>query len=728
MITLVSNHAVNHCTYLGVITQGTTACAKRGSARVGPEISLTMDRLTNLYKPLLGSEVPPYEFKVFSKGDMNYVVFVSLNQPKRTFSSRGLQGEGPKVSYRRMALEFGIPRELLERRTLHYTRTKGVRRFHITSFISGKETSLDAGWNSKLSGFEGISELNQLLEDIKNKSRITYLSSIMANPEFLIGCWAKIKSNKGSLTPALTKETLDGIDRKWFEKSSNQMINGKFAFNLSRRTYIPKPGKRKMRPLTIPDPRDKVIQEAMRFLLELIFEPSFRDSSHGFRPKRGCSTALNQIRMKFGSVHWFIEGDIDQQFPSIDHSILVGLIEQKVKDQAFIDLLYKYLRVGYGEENGIITPMRNGLVQGGVLSPLLSNIYMSPFDEWMEDTVVPEFNEGTRRKANPEYSKIIRSGSGALARKKYIRSTLGNDPNFKRIKYVRYADDFIIGISGSRADCTEIRTKIRDFLKENLKLNLNLDKTKITHASYESALFLGYRVHITKVFKMPVRKNAKGTVTRLTPRPVLDAPIAERVKQLCETGFARRGGVPTRNGKFINLSLPDLINHFRAIERGVLNYYAIANNFGRMAARIHYILKYSCALTIASKMKLHTLKKVFSKYGKDLTIIDGKGEVLASYPTASYRRKRGGNPTTNIQAEKLILELSNRVGRGRKDIKGPCSRCGSKEFIEIHHVKSLSKRKLKRKPDWLLDLMIRMNRKQIPLCRTCHIMYHRGEG
>jgi group II intron reverse transcriptase/maturase len=551
----------------------------------------------------------------------------------------------------------------------------------------------------------------------------------MSDPNFLVGCWNNIKSKKGSVTPALDEETLDGIDSKWFEEVASSYSNGKFVFSLSRRICIPKPGTKKERPLTIPHPRDKVTQEAMRFLLELIFEPDFRESSHGFRPKRGCLTALNQIRMTFGSSAWFIEGDIEQMYPSVDHSILVNFIRKRVEDQAFIDLLYKYLRTGFKDDKGRYEPMKIGLSQGGVLSPLLSNIYMHSFDVWMEDTLLLKFNKGKRRKANPVYTKMIRSGSAAEAIRKGVRTKAGNDPSFRRMRYVRYADDFLIGIIGSREDCVHLRAEIKEFLAKELNLSLNLDKTKITHAVKNSALFLGYKVHMSDVKRFIIKKDDEGKTRRRVPRPILDAPIARVVERLVTAKFARKGdkGVPTRNGRFIHLSLADLVNHFLSIERGIVNYYSMANNYGRLAARVNYILKYSCALTIASKMRLRTMRKVFSKYGPNLTIKDEKGEVIASYPARKYVRPKRFNIPESLVKKDIVKTLSERIGRGRKDLKGPCTVCGSDKNIEMHHVRKLSKRKRTRTRDWLLDIMIRMNRKQVPLCKSCHVGYHRGK-
>lgn len=292
--------------------------------------------------------------------------------------------------------------------------------------------------------------------------------------------------------------------------------------------------------------------------------------------------------------------------------------------------------------------------------------------------------------------------------------------------YFRYADDFIIGVNGSKNDCVELKNKVNEFLGTNLNMVLNLDKTKITNAQKDSARFLGYRIHKTKMSKMPIKVDKRGRLCRVVPRPILDADIQEVVKRLIERKYAnkKKAGNPTRNGRYINHQLADIINHYRSVERGILNYYSLANNYGRLASRVHYILFYSCVLTIAAKKKLKTKRKVFKKYGRDLKIKDEKGKTITCYPTPSYKRPRKFPNHIKRYEEELIIKLDSRLNRGRKDLKGPCIVCGCSENIEVHHVRSLRKRP--RKGNFLEDMMSKMNRKQVPLCRNCHVQVHSG--
>nr|YP_009495510.1 reverse transcriptase [Psammoneis japonica]AWQ64240.1 reverse transcriptase [Psammoneis japonica] len=699
-------YVINYCTYpIGIQTElGKTACTKRLIERMFAEIQLTMVRLTNL-NFMSGSQVPRLVWS-----DFNYVVLESPKRLKQTATRSRLLKERPKVSVRRGLLEFGILQHLEE---------CGERRNRSTTMISRKGSSLARLAESELSGSYVSQHLLKLKSDLKNELKATNLSVIMSDPNFLIACWVRIRSNKGSLTPAFDG-TIDGIKESWFSETASKIRNGGYKFQVARRKYVPKPNSNKLRPLTMPSLKDKIVQEGMRLLLEILFEPLFKDSSYGWRPNQGCLTALNNIRMKCKGCSWYIEGDIEQQFPTMTHNILVSIIKTKVDDQAFIDLLYKYMKVGYGENLKLATPMRIGVIQGGVLSPILANIYMHPFDEWMENFLKPNFDKGDKRAKNPEYFKNYYK-SGLKAKDKNLRSVLSMDPNFKRIYYFRYADDFIIGVDGSKKDCMELKNKINDFLKTKLSLVLNLDKTKITNAQRESTKFLGYRIHKTVMRKMPIRRDKIGRLSRIVPRPILDGPIDEIVKRLIERKYATKAGNPTRNARFINHQLPDIINHYRTVERGILNYYSLANNYGNLASRIHFILKYSCVLTIASKMKLETKKRVFKKYGKDLRILNEKGKIIACYPTINYKRPR--KSIKNFD-ENFIEKIDSRIYRGRKDLKGPCVVCGSNANIEIHHVRSLKKRF--KKGDFLSDMMSKMNRKQVPLCKSCHFDVHSG--
>lgn len=303
----------------------------------------------------------------------------------------------------------------------------------------------------------------------------------------------------------------------------------------------------------------------------------------------------------------------------------------------------------------------------------------------MKDTLIPKYSIGKRKKSNPEYNKMIREHGRAVD--KTIRTTCEKDPEFGRVYYVRYVDDFIIGVSGSKKTCETIRDEIKSFLAEKLLLSLNVDKSKITHSTKDKALFLGYQICCTPLRKMRVGYNAKGTLTRRTTRTILLAPISRVVKRLKEKGFLNKKNMPTRNGRYINVDLWNIVDNYRAIERGVLNYYAMANNYGRLAARVHFSLKYSCALTISSKMKLKTMRGAFRKYGKNLTISGDKRSI--SFPKVSYVRPKDPVPIKGSSFDETLDKLIYRFKRHAGILRGPCIVCGCESDIEIHHVRKL---------------------------------------
>lgn len=708
---LCNKSIINHHTYLRRPTpKGNIACVKRLPERVGAEIKLPMDRLTNL-NSMVGSEVP-FSCVRIMRGVDNYVVLSILNQSKQPARSSRVIEEGPKGIPCQKRSEFGISRN---------TKVWGRRRIHSTTFICRKESSKFMIGDTWFEGQEIKNQFQKLLKDLENNEQVNNLTTIMSNREFLIGCYINIKFKPGKLTRSLNPETLDSIDMRWFDEVIQTFRNGKFKFRPSRRTYIPKPNG-KLRLLAIPSSRDKIVQEGMRTLLECIFNAKFRESSHAFRPGRGCHTALNQIRRDFGKSNWLIKGDIEQQYSSIDHNILISILRGKIQDEPFIDLVYKYIRVGYEEKPDTIMPMRVGLAQRGLISPILSNIYMHPFDEWMEDVLIPKYTKGKRKKANPKYTKMIRQYVRATDR--HIETTDADDENFGRVSYVRVLDDFLIGVIGSKETCRKIREEIKVFLEERLAMTLNIDKTRITHATTEKTLFLGYDIKCTPESKMCIGYDSRKRLVRRTIWAIMNAPIKRVVEQLRLKGFMRKKNRPTSCGRYINMDLWSIIESYKAIERGVINYYSMANNYNRLAARVHYILKYSCALTISSKMKLKTARGAFKRYGSNLTI--QVKDKLISYPSISYKRPRkawtrlGDNFGFESYLERLVYRHKRHVG----NLEGLCIICGCTENIEVYHVRAL--KDISKKRDWLSMTMAKYAQKQVPVCKSCHIKIHTG--
>jgi len=595
----------------------------------------------------------------------------------------------------------------------------------------------------------GLAELDKLIIECNKDPHFLFknIRPIIADPGFLIYAYSLIKSKPGNMTPGVDKETLDKVNLGYFETMGREIGSGCFKFKPARNIDIltPKGG---TRPLSIASPRDKIVQSAMKIILEAVFEPHFSKFSHGFRPGRGNHTAIFQARGLFMEVNWFIEADISKCFDTLPQNLMIEEVKKRIKDQVFIDLIYKSFKAGYVEPSGAFKVPQVGSPQGSIISPILCNTLLNLLDEWLCD-YSGKFHKGIRKKANPAYTKLVRDMGNKLPSERKsirafihlnkIRPLIGNDPNFKRMTYVRYADDFIIGVCGSFKDCLTIRNDLATFLKERLGLELSLTKTLITPATQKKAHFLGFDVFITPYNKRQLvrstRRDGSVRLTAQTSRPQMLAPIRKIVAKLESKGYCKNGmiGTPTRVGRLIHLSLPMIIGHYIAIGRGLINYYSCADNFTRLKARVAYILKYSCALTFASKLKLYTVKKVFRKFGYNLKVteeVKGENKVVAQFEDKVLTGIKPGFrlDITDYDPLSMIDLAAKAYPRSRKLFEGECNVCGSKDKLEVHHVKHL--RKLGQrdgKPDYMNNLMRAMNRKQVLLCQACHIKVHQGK-
>lgn len=434
-----------------------------------------------------------------------------------------------------------------------------------------------------------------------------------------------IKSKKGNTTPGVDKATLDGIGLPWIDKTIDSMKDRSFTFQPAVGKYIPKPNG-KLRPFGIPTPKDKVVQQAIRMTIEPLFEPNFLNSSHGFRPKRSAHTALRDIRQWTG-ITWVIEGDIKGCFDNVDHHTLEQLLKKRVRDENLISLYWKAVNAGYVNNGNLEPHSLTGVPQGGVLSPFLSNVYMHELDVFVEELKV-RYKQTTNRtgvKQNPEYTKILKQlrelraeGNGKLIRKAELERD--SIPSVIRtgtlIYYVRYADDWVIGVRGSKELAQKIKEEVETFLREKLSLELSKDKTAITHLPTSQAYFLGtiIRRHNRNYLQGLTKKRGLRRVRGSNSRIILECPINKIVAKLIDQGYAHAAdGKPKAVTKWIHMKPEEIILRYNAVIRGYLNYYSFANN-RNMLQRIVWILAYSAVFTFARKWNISP-KKVFKKLG-----------------------------------------------------------------------------------------------------------------
>lgn len=387
------------------------------------------------------------------------------------------------------------------------------------------------------------------------------------NHELFLLAYGRIHTNAGAMTPGVNGETADGMSLAKIDAIIGALRRESYRWAPTRRVYIEKKGSKKKRPLGLPTWSDKLVAEVVRLLLEAYYDVQFSDRSHGFRPRRGCHTALREIVDNWQGTHWFIEGDISDCFGSLDHEILVETLAEKIHDGRFLNLIGRMLKAGYLEDwrwNATLS----GAPQGGVASPILSNIYLDRLDQFVEQRLMPDYNRGKRRRSNPAYVSVANRMNRARKRgdreavrhlrKQKRRLPVGDpyDPNYRRLRYVRYADDWLLGFAGPKREAEEIKARIRQFLRDDLKLELSESKTLITHAASQPARFLGYDIK-TQYADTRITgglRGVNGTIGLFVPRQV--------IRQRCALYMKR--GKPVHRGVLIHDSDYSIVSQYQA--------------------------------------------------------------------------------------------------------------------------------------------------------------------
>jgi group II intron reverse transcriptase/maturase len=569
------------------------------------------------------------------------------------------------------------------------------------------------------------------------------LYKLMFSPDLYILAYERIKSEPGNMTPGTDNETLDGFSMDEINQLVQEMRSEQYQCKPVRRTYIPK-SNGKMRKLGIPCTRDKVVQEVVRLILEAIYDSPhgshFKDTSHGFRREKSCHSALQEIQRRWTGVTWFVEGDIQNCFDDIDHETLVSIIREKIKDERFINLIRKILKAGYQDLDEVRKDSLAGTPQGGIVSPILANIYLHKLDEFVEQ-LQGELEKGGKRKHNLEY-KRLQDRTLYLAKQGKTRSReykeLGirmrklpsmdtEDPDFIRVKYIRYADDWIIGVTGPYQLAKEIKQRVRDFLKTELKLTLSEGKTVITNARTQEAKFLGYKIRLGRTNreqKQAVTTNGSGKIFKRRSTGseiVLKAPIEELISKLHIKGFCDKNGKPIHRAPWQLLDEDQIVMLYSSINRGIQQYYRPTDNWARVQ-KVQYILKFSLAKTLAGKRKSKTSKVISGGDIKIRMTRKGKEKEIVFYQNHDWTAKRDG--FTN-SAKVDIVQMNVRL-RTRSKLGLPCCICGEEDRVQMHHVRHIRKMAEKRAKGFT-RVMSALNRKQIPVCARCHRLIHAGQ-
>ena len=593
--------------------------------------------------------------------------------------------------------------------------------------------------------------LNSLNEHSKDSSyKFERLYRLLFNEELFYVAYQKIASNGGSTTKGSDGRSIDGMSLARIETLIASLKDESYQPHPSRRVHIPKKNG-KTRPLGIPAFEDKLVQEVVRMILEAIYEGHFETTSHGFRPKRSCHTALLHIQKTFSGAKWFIEGDIKGFFDNIDHDVLVGILRERISDDRFIRLIRKFLKAGYVED-WTFHNTYSGTPQGGIVSPILANIYLDKLDKYVKE-YIQHFDKGTKRRPGKESNNLanerkrtvrklkkVKDGTekaALVARLKAIEQERAAFPNgdemdesYRRLKYIRYADDFILGVIGSKEEAQRIKEDIKSFLSASLALELSEEKTLITHTG-KSAKFLGYEITVTR--NNHQRRDVQGRLRRTYGKRVrLNVSMATLRDKLLEYGAMEiklRNGKEVwkpkcRSGLIFNDDL-EILDRYNRETVGFCNYYLIANNCV-VLHNFRYIMEYSMYKTFAGKYR-STVRKINKKYryNKLFTVkYEQKGVIKSRtfYKTSFKRRTTAFNGSCDIEPYSIAdVSRTNLTDRLKAE---KCELCGATGKLIMHHVRNL--KDLKGKESWE-RLMSARKRKTIALCPSCHRLRHLGK-
>jgi group II intron reverse transcriptase/maturase len=562
----------------------------------------------------------------------------------------------------------------------------------------------------------------------------------MFNPQLYLMAYGKLYANRGAMTPGVTGETVDGMSLAKIGAIIGALRAERYRWQPVKRAYIPRKNGKK-RPLGLPVWSDKLVAEVVRLLLEAYYEPRFSGRSHGFRPGRGCHTALSEVVETWKGTHWFIEGDISDCYGSLDHDLMIGILAENIHDGRFLRLIGHMLTAGYLEDWRWYATL-SGCPQGGIASPVLSNIYLDRFDQYVEQRLLPEYNLGRRRRPNRAYrvleyaiARARRHKDKAAAHRlilarRQVPSQDPADPGCRRLRYVRYADDWLLGFAGPKREAEDIKSKIAAFLHDELRLELSQSKTLITHATSQAARFLGYEIRAqhsdTKITRR--RRAVNGAIGLFVPRAV--------IRQRCALYMSK--GKPAQRGALLHDNDFTIVAKYQAEYAGLIQYYLLAQDVFRLG-RLHWVMETSLLKTLAGKHR-STVNAMARKYKATADTPAGPRKCLQ----VTIERDRGRKPlvarfggiplrqarTAVLTDQRPVMASARRNELILRLLAGRCEICEDTAALEVHHVRKLAdltKPGRRDKPEWM-RLMAMRRRKTLITCRRCHQDIHAGRA
>lgn len=593
--------------------------------------------------------------------------------------------------------------------------------------------------------------LSSLRQHSKDQTyRYERIYRLLYNSSLYEAAYQNIYAKPGNMTQGVDEVTADGMTLRRIDRLIDALRDESYQPKPARRIYIPKKNG-KLRPLGIQSFDDKLVQEVIRMILESIYEDDFEDCSCGFRPGRSCHTALTQIQRCFTGSRWFIEGDIQGFFDNIDHQVLIRIMEKRIHDDRFLRLIRKFLNAGYMEARQLHATY-SGTAQGGIISPILANIYLNELDKKVM-SMAARFCQGKCRKTLPsakaiqyqiakrrkkmanadsETRKQLRKEITALEQQRiHLPATDPMQPDYRRLHYVRYADDWLIGVIGSKADCVQIKQEIGQYLKDELHLTLSDEKTLITNAQ-SNAHFLGYDIRVRKSTCPAAYRNAKGTLQRhYTAAVVLNIPRNLIRDKLLSYGALSIG---YHDGKEVWKSIArrdiqhrnelDILDQYNAEIRGLYNYYSLAQN----CCTLHVfgnVMRYSLYKTLAAKYRCPK-SRIIAKYSDNgrfcVRFTDAKGRQRQRFfYDGGFKKKvipKGGD--VDLQPRQVVYQNQTYMVSRLK--AGICELCGQEHTeLQMHEIRNM--KQLTGHDAWQ-QIMRDKRRKTLAVCPACHGLIH----